>query len=152
MIVDVAVALIRRHGDEYLIAKRAHNGDLPGYWEFIGGKVEGDESPNEAVVREAREEIGAVILIHEDMDPFIFRYPHGTFKIFPFVCELLSRNDEICVDLDIHSEMRWVHLLDTGSEYDCKFAGADTVIIQMLRRHYVINENFIRGIIEGYPN
>ncbi len=50
--------------------------DLPGHWEFIGGKVEGDESPNEAVVREAREEIGAKILIQEIMDPFIFRYPH----------------------------------------------------------------------------
>jgi 8-oxo-dGTP diphosphatase len=115
MIIDVAVALIRRHGDEYLIAKRANNGDLPGHWEFIGGKVEEDESPNEAVVREAREEIGAEILIEEIMDPFIFRYPLGTFKIFPFVCELLSRSDEICVDLDVHSEMRWVHLLDMGS-------------------------------------
>ena len=52
-----AVALIDGDG-RVLLAKRGEQGFLGGLWEFPGGKLEPGETPEEAVIRELREELG----------------------------------------------------------------------------------------------
>jgi mutator protein MutT len=57
----VAVALLRR-GDRWFLQRRdLANGVLPGCWEFPGGKAQDGETPEEALVREVREEVGLVL-------------------------------------------------------------------------------------------
>jgi 8-oxo-dGTP diphosphatase len=56
--VPVAVALLVRRG-EVLVVQRPPEGPLAGQWEFPGGKVEFGETPEEALRRELREELGA---------------------------------------------------------------------------------------------
>lgn len=56
-IVRVAVAVLQ-YGEQFLLARRGshqHQGDK---FEFVGGKIEPDESPRQALVREVFEEIG----------------------------------------------------------------------------------------------
>lgn len=55
-LVHVVAAVIRA-GDLILCARRAPHKDLAGLWEFPGGKVEPLESPQEALVRELKEEL-----------------------------------------------------------------------------------------------
>jgi 8-oxo-dGTP diphosphatase len=52
-----AVALIDRDG-RVLLARRPEGKPMAGLWEFPGGKVEPGESPEAALIRELREELG----------------------------------------------------------------------------------------------
>jgi 8-oxo-dGTP diphosphatase len=51
-----ACALINEQG-RVLINKRPEGKDFAGFWEFPGGKVEANETPEEAIIRELKEEI-----------------------------------------------------------------------------------------------
>lgn len=57
MVLVVACALVDADG-RVLIAQRPEGKQLAGLWEFPGGKVETGETPEEAVVRELKEELG----------------------------------------------------------------------------------------------
>ena len=52
----VSVALIDNN-DQILISKRPNKKHLSGYWEFPGGKVEKNETPENAIIREVKEEL-----------------------------------------------------------------------------------------------
>lgn len=66
----VAAALVNDDG-EVLLAQRPKGKRLAGKWEFPGGKVEADESPETALARELKEELGITVL-HKDMEAFWF--------------------------------------------------------------------------------
>ncbi len=55
--IRVAAGIVIKHG-RFLAAQRPDDKPLAGYWELPGGKVEGDESPEEALCRELAEELG----------------------------------------------------------------------------------------------
>lgn len=69
-IVVVAAALINADG-AVLVQKRAVGRPMSGLWEFPGGKIEADERPELALVRELREELGIVVAA-EDVKPVNF--------------------------------------------------------------------------------
>lgn len=53
--VTAAIVVRDRH---VFLARRAVDQKLAGFWEFPGGKLEGDETLRECLVRELREELG----------------------------------------------------------------------------------------------
>ncbi len=57
LVLVSAVALIDRDG-RLLLARRPEGKAMAGLWEFPGGKVEPGESPEAALIRELREELG----------------------------------------------------------------------------------------------
>ena len=61
MMLDVVVAVIRDKNNQILIAQRAEKKHQGGKWEFPGGKVEQDESAQQALARELDEELGIQI-------------------------------------------------------------------------------------------
>ena len=54
--IVVSIVLINKF-NEILLSKRPKNKHLGGYWEFPGGKIEANESPEQALIREIKEEI-----------------------------------------------------------------------------------------------
>jgi 8-oxo-dGTP diphosphatase len=87
MPVVVAAAVIIKNG-RVLLTRRAEGQHLAGIWEFPGGKLEHGESPEEALVRECREECGIEVEIDEILDVTHHRYPEKEVLILFYRCEL----------------------------------------------------------------
>ncbi len=66
--VDVACAVIVRNG-KFLICKRSERMELPLKWEFPGGKIEKNEKPIQAVIREMKEELNIYVHVFERLTP-----------------------------------------------------------------------------------
>ncbi len=80
LLLVVAVALINRQG-EVLLAQRPEGKMLAGKYEFPGGKMEAGESPEAALVRELREELGIEVSA-DDLEPFTFlSHPYPEFHL-----------------------------------------------------------------------
>ncbi len=74
VVLVAACALIDGEG-RVLMAERPEGKELAGLWEFPGGKVEGGERPEQALVRELREELG-IEVDPGALEPFMFA-SHG---------------------------------------------------------------------------
>lgn len=74
LVVVAAVALINEH-HEVLLAERPEGKPMAGLWEFPGGKVEDNETPEDSLVRECCEELG-VGIDPGDLRPLTFA-SHG---------------------------------------------------------------------------
>jgi len=79
---------IRNH--RLLAAQRSSSQRHAGYWEFPGGKVEGDESYEEALHRELWEELGVRITIVGALTPQTFTSLNRTITLHPFVCQSMD--------------------------------------------------------------
>src|SRR3954453_12590037 len=83
--VSVGIALVGRDG-RYLIRQRPPGAAMPGVWEFPGGKCEPGETPEQATVRECREETGLAILPGRLRTRLAYRSPHAWVELFYFDC------------------------------------------------------------------
>ena len=83
----IAVAVVRR-GNEFLVGVRPEHVDLAGSWEFPGGKVEPNETFEQAAVRECFEETGLAIEINRLIYETMHSYQHGELELRFFLCSL----------------------------------------------------------------
>jgi 8-oxo-dGTP diphosphatase len=79
MIIDVAVAILQRKNEagqnEVLLASRPEGKGWAGWWEFPGGKIEAGESPEQALSRELKEELGIKLSHWQQWMTRQFDYP-----------------------------------------------------------------------------
>lgn len=71
----LVVAAVCFEGARVLLTQRPAGTHLAGHWEFPGGKMEPGESPEEALVREMREECGVEVAVGPVLDVTHWRYP-----------------------------------------------------------------------------
>ena len=107
--IRVGIGLIERAGS-FLIRLRpeAPGSPMPGYWEFPGGKCEGDESPEAATSRECAEETGLRIVLQGRRRVVRHRYPHGLVELHYFD----AAPAEDVAEPDPGSGFRWVAAAD----------------------------------------
>ena len=103
---EVAIGLIRNKG-EYLILRRSEKTSSSGKWNFPGGKIEKNESSEEAVTREIEEETGLNPEIVRTAESFETEAELGVWKIHPFLLKSDSRKLELNYE---HSDYKWVKI------------------------------------------
>ncbi len=123
-IVRVTAAIFVNDG-MLLIAKRKSTRRLPNLWEFPGGKIEPNETPEECLKRELKEEFDIDVTVGEYLGSNIHTYDFGTIDLMAYRTDWNGGDFKL---LD-HEEIRWVftHELD---QFD--FAPADTVFVEQL--------------------
>lgn len=89
MKIDVSAALIFQKG-RLLIAQRRAGAHLGGLWEFPGGKREPNETFEQCLVREIREELGIEILVGELFEEITHAYDDRTVHLKFFLCQWIA--------------------------------------------------------------
>ena len=87
--VEVAAGLIIREG-RILIARRLTNAHLGGLWEFPGGKRKPGESFETCLIREAMEELGLTITVHEQVATAEHRDTKRSVRIQFYRCTIAA--------------------------------------------------------------
>jgi 8-oxo-dGTP diphosphatase len=101
----VAVALVDTDG-RVLLAKRPEGKPMAGLWEFPGGKIQDGESPEEALIRELREELG-INVKQACLAPITFA-SHEYEKFFLLMPLFVCRRWEGQVTAKEGQELAWV--------------------------------------------
>ncbi len=92
-VIDVAAALVFRDG-QLLITQRHANAHLGGLWEFPGGKRELNESFQECLARELREELGIEVSVGELVESLTHDYPEKSVHLRFFRCRWLKNEPQ----------------------------------------------------------
>jgi 8-oxo-dGTP diphosphatase len=117
---QVAAAVIFQQG-RVLVTRRGPGQNLAGWWEFPGGKLEGDETPQDCVVRELREELGVTVTAHE----IIVESPHDTINLIAVRTEMAPQP----LTLSVHDAYDWV---EPAALLSLKLPPADIPIAQAI--------------------
>ena len=107
--IEVVAAVIRR-GDAVFATQRGY-GAYKDWWEFPGGKIEPGETPEEALIREIREELDAHIAVGPLLQTIEWDYPEFHLTLHCFVCTLTSE----ALHLNEHESARWLRQGDLRS-------------------------------------
>lgn len=125
---SVAAAVVYLDG-KILITRRAPGEQLAGLWEFPGGKLEPEETPQDCITRELREELDVESVAGEILTSTTYTYPGGKIELIAIMVKLQSAQ----LTLQVHDLFEWVQpqeLLQYG------LAPADIPIAEEIIRKY----------------
>lgn len=122
--IQVVAAIICKEGRVF--ATQRGYGDWKDWWEFPGGKMEAGEGPEEALVREIREELSAEISVDRFLRTVEFDYPSFHLTMHCFLCSLKGAG----LHLNEHEAARWLAPEDLDS---VRWLPADDALLPDLR-------------------
>ena len=122
---EVVAALIW-DGDRFMACQRPAHTARGLLWEFVGGKVEPDESKEEALVRECREELGVTIKVQNVCMEVTHAYPDLTVHLTLFHAVIAEGTPQ---KLE-HNDIRWLAVEEID---EFPFCPADEEILVYLK-------------------
>ena len=123
-ITEVVAALIMTD-DKFLVFQRPQHKARGLLWEFVGGKIEPNESPQAALIRECKEEIGTEITVGAPFMDVTHVYPDVTIHLTVFHAKITGDAPRLLE----HIAMRAV---SPAQMLQMQFCPADDVIIQRI--------------------
>ena len=126
--VSVVAAVIYKNGR--ILATQRGYGDQKGFWEFPGGKIESGETPEEALVREIKEELLLDIDVEEYITTVEYDYPKFHLSMKCYKCSIREGESPVLLE---HESMKW---LSIDEFYTVEWLLADLEVIdQILMKH-----------------
>ena len=122
-LLRVAAAVIRKDGR--IFATQRGYGDYKDGWEFPGGKLEPGETPEEALVREIREELDTEIQVGERITTIEYDYPEFHLSMDCFGCEIVQGG----LELKEHEAAKW---LTRDTLYSVDWLPADLGVVEKI--------------------
>lgn len=127
-VVAAIIKAINEEGEPIIFATQRGYGDFKGGWEFPGGKIEEGETPQEALVREIKEELETEIVVGELIDTIEYDYPTFHLSMDCFWVEIVSGD----LVLKEHEAAKWL----TKDELDSvEWLPADIGLIDGMRKY-----------------
>jgi 8-oxo-dGTP diphosphatase len=129
-----SVAGIAWDGGKFLIALRLKGGDMGNKWEFPGGKVDGEESDQEALKREYQEELGVEVAVGDFLGSAVFERQGlerqlKAYRVF-FAASAFT--------LTAHTRWRWA-TLEEIEQLD--FVDSDRKLLPVLKSRFCGDQN-----------
>lgn len=121
--IEVVAAIIRRN-DRILATQRGY-GEFKDGWEFPGGKTERGETPQQALVREIKEELKSEIRVGEKLCTIEYDYPKFHLTMHCFWCDLLD-GEPVVLE---HEAARW---LTTDELNSVDWLPADVQVVEAI--------------------
>ena len=113
VIINVVAAIIKK--DNKILATKRGYGEFINMWEFPGGKIEPNESKEEALIREIKEELGCTIKPIKFALDLEYQYPTFYLKMSCFEAvitegtpKLLEHNDAKWLTKDQLDSVNWI--------------------------------------------
>ena len=123
----VSAGIVRKDG-KILIAKRKKGKYLEPLWEFPGGKIENNETPEACLKRELLEELDIVTNVEDFVCETTFKCGDKTIKLLAYNAEYVSGE----LQLRDHDDARWVEVEELKNY---EFVRADVAIVDKILKH-----------------
>ena len=138
--IQVVAAIIEK--EKSILATQRGYGEFKDGWEFPGGKVEEGETPEEALIREIREELDTEISVEKFLCTVEHDYPTFHLTMHCFICSIV----EGALILHEHEAAKW---LDKDHLWSVEWLPADIDVVKVLEKDLGItkrNRNKDRSI------
>lgn len=111
--IEVVAAVIKGKDENHnkVLATQRGYGEFKGMWEFPGGKMEPNESREDALLREIEEELNTQISICDYIQTIEYDYPEFHLTMHCFFCEVVSGH----LTLMEHEDARWLSVRELHS-------------------------------------
>ena len=124
-VTEVVAALIWEE-DRFLICQRPAHKARGLLWEFVGGKVEPEETKEQALIRECQEELAVTISVGEVFMEVDHDYPDLNVHLTLFNAAIIEGTPRMLE----HNDIRWITVMEIP-QYE--FCPADEIILRKLR-------------------
>lgn len=135
------VAAVIRQGDRIFATARGY-GEFKGQWEFPGGKIVAGETPQQALIREIKEELDVTVCIGDLIDTIEYDYPKFHLSMDCFWCKIADGE----IKLLAAESARW---LTRETLYDVPWLPADIGLIKKIAMQMENMEYIVRIVIKG---
>lgn len=126
--VEVVAALIW-NDDKFMICQRPENKARGLLWEFVGGKVEPNETKEQALIRECQEELDITLKVGKVFLDVVHEYPDITVHLTLFNAIITEGEPKLLE----HNDVRWITPKEIP-QYD--FCPADEEILERICEEY----------------